>query len=295
MATAIGPTVPIAVNNVMGGHAPSPTLTVSVPPQALPTPTPTKERIPPAPNGLQHSPLGPPLTVVSEYPIDPGNNVIWIFADKLSLSSNQLAPLDRALAANQSVTPNDYLFGRGGYAPSADTQLILHNNRPYPIQVIDIQVIKHCQAPLTGTLIYAPEGDSEPSTGLGFNLDSSDNDAMLADGPNVRQWKPGYFTQYVVPINPGKQAVFNIRAVASRVACSFLYQVTVQDSKNKISQVISDYGMLFRVSALRLSYLHRPHRLVSQNFSGYQNLYVGGVASPRSDGWLVRENPRTWD
>jgi hypothetical protein len=48
--------------------------------------------------------------------------------------------------------------------------------------VIDMNVIKYCGAPLSGTLFYNPNQGADQYIRLGFNLDSTDTEAEYAMG-----------------------------------------------------------------------------------------------------------------
>jgi hypothetical protein len=230
---------------------------------------------------------GPPLTVISEDPIDPGDiGGVWMFSGKFALSSSQL----KALNDMKSIYDKDnWFFAHGGYEPNTDTQLVVQNNRNYLVRIIDMRVIKACAAPLSGTLFYAPDQGGDAEIRLGFNLDSADTEAESAAGWDSSQWKPDYFANYTVSIQPGSQQVFNLRAVVKEHSCTFNYQLTVLDGTKKVHQTISDGGQPFRVSA--------PMRDNSgaARFSGYQVVYTGGVYNANGNGAYVRVNPDTFN
>ena len=258
---------------------------------ASPDGTPTPKRHGGRVQKNQATPFGPPLAV-SEVPIDPGGNIVWMLPQKLIMSRAQLDHADNLLLAGQFDLLYDYLFGLGGYISSADTYFIVKNNRPSPIWIENIQIIdKNCQAPLTGTLINASdEASDQPRMQLGINLDSPDDNAMRAPGPDVRHWEPGYFS-YPVMIKPGATYQFNIRAEASDVACIFRYEATILDDGEQVTQQLGDEP--FRVSAFPQNYLHARLRPGSHIFPGYGAVYWGGLATPNQHGRLVQEYPRT--
>ena len=173
---------------------------------------------------------GPPLTVVSEDPINPQDNGgIWAFPDKFILTSSQLMVL----------------------------------NGLKDIYDQDIR--------------------------LGFNLDSADTEAEYAAGWGTDSWKPDYFSNYTVSINPGAQQIFNLRTVTLRHSCSFEYRLTVLDGTRKVSQIISDGGQFFRVTAIR-----KEPAGPGMRFPAYQAVYAGGVENENGNGAYVRVNPETF-
>jgi hypothetical protein len=268
--------------------------------QQIPSLTPSESSaaspIPPRPLPDSHSTVsnrpspvreaGPPLTVISEDPIDPGDiGGVWMFPGKLALSSSQLKTLNDMKSIYDK---DDWFFAHGGYEPSTDTQLVVQNNRNYLIRVIDMRVIKACTAPLSGTLFYAPDQGSDAEIRLGFNLDSADTEAESATGWNSSQWKPDYFANYTVSIQPGSQQVFNLRAVVKEHSCTFKYQLTILDGIKKVHQTISNGGQSFRVSAPKWD------NSGAVSFSGYQVVYPGGVYNPNGKDAYFRANPDTF-
>jgi hypothetical protein len=237
-------------------------------------PTPTRE-------------AGPPLKVISEDPINPGDiGGVWMFPGKLALSSSQL----KALNGMKSIyDKDDWFFAHGGYEPSTDTQLVVQNNRSHLVRIIDMRVIKACTAPLGGTLFYAPDQGSDAEIRLGFNLDSADTEAESAAGWDPGQWKPDYFANYTVSIQPGSQQVFNLRAVVREHSCTFKYQLTILDGSRKVRQIIGDGGQSFRASALRRD------KAGAVSFPGYQAAYVGGAYNENRNGAYFRVDPDTFN
>ena len=178
-----------------------------------------------------------------------------------------------------------WFFSHGGAEPGTDTQLVVQNNRPYTVRVIDINVLKQCTSPLHGTLFYAPDAGADSDVQIGFNLDSYDTDAETADGPGANQWRPGYFANYTVSIQPGAQQVFSLRTFVTKYSCSFRYRVTLLNGTQKTYQTIGDGDQPFRVSALTSSGSNR-------GFAAYQIMYAGGVANPQAaKGAYARVNP----
>jgi hypothetical protein len=126
---------------------------------------------------------GPPLTVVSEDPINPEDNGgEWVFPGKVVLTQSELKTLNTSVSGMPIVGPSymNLLFSLGAYQVHPDTQLVVQNNQAQAIRILNINVVKSCQAPLTGTLIYSPSGGADPSIELGFNLDSVDTEAETA-------------------------------------------------------------------------------------------------------------------
>jgi len=235
--------------------------------QGKPTPNPT--------------PTTPPLSVVSEDPLNLDYLGIWALPDKITLSPTKLAHLNSL----HSVTDRaNYFYSMGGYAMNADTQLVLQNESSQPVSILDVRVVKKCGPPLTGTLFDSPPQAGDWDVRIGFNLDSADTDAESATGWNTNAWKPDYFENKYISFRPGQQQVLNIRAVTDSHACTFSYQATVLEGKTKFYQTIDDGGQPFRVTSIN-------------SFGRYAALYVGGVYTEwptHHHGEYVKENPKTY-
>jgi hypothetical protein len=177
-----------------------------------------------------------------------------------------------------------WFYSHGAFeAGGTSTQLVVQNNRSHPIRIIDMNVIKNCQSPLTGTMFFGAGGAVDDTVGLGFNLDSSDTDAERAQGTGVGQWQPDYFAKYTISIQPGEQQVFDLWAVTSKHACSYRYQATVLDGERKVNQVIGDGHEPFRATALILG---------TRSWSAdYKAVYLGGAGT--KTGAFIRVDPVT--
>jgi hypothetical protein len=222
--------------------------------------------------------------VVSEDPINLNDiGGTWAFPQRLILSSADLAHIN-SLTIREANMPAfaNWAFSHGGYAPNTDTQLIVENNRSYPVRIIDMNVAKSCGPPLTGTLLFSPNAGGDADIRLGFNLDSDNTEAYAATGWDATAWKPDYFANFTVSVNPGSQQVFNLRTVVSKFSCQFQFKMTVLDGKKKVTELMDDQGQPFRVSA------------GLPNFSRYSVLYVGGVENPAGNDSYVRVNPKTF-
>jgi hypothetical protein len=229
----------------------------------------------------------PPLTIVSEDPINPQDNGgIWAFPGKFILTSSQLKTLN---GLRNIYDQDNWFFAHGGFEPATDTQLVVQNNRSYLVRVIDMNVIKYCGAPLSGTLFYNPNQGADQDIRLGFNLDSTDTEAEYAMGWGANGWKPDYFSNYTVSIKPGAQQVFNLRTAVTKHSCSFEYRLTILDGTRKVNQIVNNGGQFFRATAIRRKFVG-----VGMRFSAYQVEYAGGVENEEGNGAYVRVNPETF-
>jgi hypothetical protein len=220
-----------------------------------------------------------PLRVLSENPIELAELGVWTFSGIFSLPGNGPDVNDGTAVAN-------YMKAHGGYPVSSVIQLAVQNTRNYPIRILDIQVVKACHQPFTGTLFYNPPQGADPSIEIGLNLDSADPEAKVARGPNVTE--SDYFAQYTVSINPGSQQVFDIRTVTAKYACTFRYRMIVLDGQHEVSQLIGDGDQPFRIGALIGTGATRP-------FAKYALVYIGDDPSvPGSYGQYEKVDGKTF-
>lgn len=267
------------------GAPPAPTYTLAPPPHS-PVSQQGGRKPPHSPSNIQ---TGPPLTVVSEDPINAGDHQLWSFPDAQSIGLAQITKVNHLVS---SMTDSDAISSflsiyqifssHGGYQPNTDTQLVVQNDRRHVVRIINLRVVKDCTRPVTGELIYSPSAGSDNDIRLGFDLDSDDTEAETAQGWDTFSWKPDYFANHTVSIPPGDQQVFNIRTVVTKYACTFRFQAEVLDGKKKSFQLISNGDQPFRASAK------------AKSFSDYGTIYAGGVASPAGDDTYQRVDPKTY-
>jgi hypothetical protein len=236
------------------------------------------------------------LEMASEYSLD--NRVVraWTFPVGLAPSSSQMAQIDKDHSSADLV--NRDLYNDGGYAPFADTQFFLQNICSQPATVTDIWALKSCQPPLDGAIFVGQSQLSEPGsanegTQLGFDLDSSDPEAMVTNGWNVSQWTQEYASGPLITIPGNKTYEIVIRSIALHSACSFSIQMRILYGKKISIETFTDGGQPFRVGALLPGVL-KPGKPKDHPYTGYDMLYVGWNASPWGDGTWTREKPKTW-
>lgn len=267
-----------------GMSASSPSIKAPVPATTTKRPSATTSSGPSSPNAAHSAPLRP-LHVVSRNPLDDAVQKTWVFPPGLAPSPTQMAQVDEDRHYPPLV--NRDFFNDGGYPPATNTQIIVRNTRPYTVLVTNIGLSVSCHAPVERAIADGQDEPADAAGEIGFVVDAADPQAMVATGPDPRQWKGTYFDGRTDPIPAGGLYTFNIQTVALHRSCSFWFVVTVVDGNNTITQMIGDYAQPFRVSALVLG--KRGHRFIH-----YDELYVGGATSPFRDGTWVRENPQTW-
>lgn len=286
----VGGALAIVLGGVLSSEAqtivPSPTQTIALAPPNLPkgnTASKGSARHKPKPH-----PSGPPLTVVSELPLNLDNSGVWVLPSQALLTSDELKDLNARTATSSPGTPGykliNMMYSLSGYQRGGtNTQLVVQNNQPQEIRVLDMQVLKSCGPPLTGTLVYSPDSGEDPAVQLGFDLDSADTDAQLVNEKvTPSKIEKHYFNSHTVTIKPGAQQVFSIITSTRMHSCTYRFALSMLVGPRHESQVIGDGLEPFRVSALITGDDGTPR------FRRYGVVYLGGVASPTGKDTFVR-------
>ena len=225
----------------------------------------------------------PPLRILSEEPLNLDDLGKWIFPNKRIFDGAELRRLSAGLLGKPGGGGMEgianLLSPMGGYAPSVDTQIVVKNTRSHPVRIIDMSVVKNCQTPFTGTIVYAQPQGAQLSVQMGFDLDSADPTATAIQAEGDSIGGPEYFSRYTVEIKPEAQQVLDIYALTKKQSCVFRYRATILDGSRKVYQTIGDGKQPFRVSA-------------QLPLSRYSVVYVGGV--PNNQGGVdpyQRVNP----
>ena len=128
-----------------------------------------------------------PLTVVSEEPLNLDSLWDYSLPNTMLLDKDDLNHIDTLLfsAVTNPLTGKlpVYFSALGGYpVTEVNTQIVVQDNGPKPIRILNIYAVKSCGAPLTGTLFFAPGQGGESDIELGFDLDAPISEARISDG-----------------------------------------------------------------------------------------------------------------
>jgi hypothetical protein len=147
---------------------------------------------------------------------------------------------------------------------SADVTLV--GNEKSTVTITGLQVVKHCQEPLDGTLFSSSSSGLRPTLPVNFDLDR--------DGSDNSNPFPGK----VVTLAPGETFTLTVSAETSKFYCQFSFLMTVTGAYGTVSETIDDNG--------------RPFALTAGMASGkYRIVYIGGVGSPDDNGNYASVNP----
>lgn len=213
-----------------------------------------------------HSASGPPVIVDSAmYELNQGASTA---AFPRVLNSQQITGINQSSSfkvGNFFQNYMEHVTGAGGaMIGNAPIQIILTGNTDSTSIISGLQVIKRCSTPLTGTLLYSPGAAVDTNVEIGFNLDAS---FPRAQNYQVgRRFSGDFFTQHTISLKSGETITLLVNNTTASQYCQFTFQLAVDTSGKQVTEVISDHGKPFAVTALA-------------NLSKYRALYIGGVAT----------------
>jgi hypothetical protein len=234
-----------------------------------------------------NSPSGAPVKIDS---VSLGRNAAqggsFVFAQERVFSPRDL----RAVSQLGPGSPQYYTWFRskGGVDPSLSIiKLVVEGNRTHPVQIIGMNLVKHCQRPLNGTLFYSPPAGAGNTIGIGFDLDSVTSTAQNLNNYRI---SGDYFVSHTISLKQGEVQTLEVVAVTGKQYCQFTIKMTVVEGGATTTETITNHGQPFRVSALEEGGYFGPGAL-----RYYKVLYVGGVALGVIGGVFTRKNPATYN
>jgi hypothetical protein len=206
---------------------------------------------PPSPSGTPiarssstaATPRGAPLSVLVERPASGTSyEFLYFFTRPIVWTSDELAGFYKQAESGKDTLP-EYLTSLGGYAASpTQTELIVKNNRPYPISIIDAHYADaNCTPSLPVDTVFdgIPQGGGDYLSGLWFDLDSNQSAAKSADYQGPFSSSPFFFKNgQSIPIGPTEEHTFYILADTGSKACMFHYVFTILDGTKQVYQDI---------------------------------------------------------
>jgi hypothetical protein len=189
----------------------------------------------------------------------------YIFPQKLQMSTDDLAALNK-LGGNGPAY-EDWMLNKGAVNPDdASIQLLLRNKTNSPITITDVQLVKQCREPLTGTLFYEPEQGSPGDTYLTFNLDNQFS--IAKDGATGASYFTGQ-AAHTIQLVPNETSTLLIDATTKQQYCEFHLNLIIDpsDSSSPVRELVDNNGKPFEVTAI-------PDSGQRPTFSYYQAVYA---------------------
>jgi hypothetical protein len=168
--------------------------------------------------------------------------------------------------------------------------LTVAGNDAAPVTINGMDIIKHCQQPLHGSLFYSPTAGAGPFPfpSIGFNLDQqvSIGQYLPAPGKKVLPAGGNFFAKEVVTLKYHEPQTLGIYVTTNRQYCQYTFQLNVATASGPVTQVITDNGRPFALTADGEGGTPGVVR-----FSAFSVVYAGGVANPQGGDRFVRVNP----
>lgn len=183
------------------------------------------------------------------------------------ISATQLASLNAAVRSGSPKAAQILASLNAAQIDKGLTDVTVVGNQKLPVTIIGLQVVKHCQAPLRGTLFFSPGSGIETTLPIDFNLDGT--------GSGNSYPLPGK----VVKLAQGEPFTFTLTAETSKYYCQFSFLMMVATADGNVAERINDAGKPFALT-------------VGLQPSKYSAVYAGGVVSPDSNGDYVSVNPK---
>lgn len=235
-------------------------------------------------------PSGPPV-LVSQVSLGPSDaSLSYALPDVHHLTSAELTGLATS-GYTTHVTSFDSLIeaNHGGPADgqgAAVVELTLRGNRPYPVLVTGMQVVKQCGPPMRGTLFYSPSAAQPGNAMIGFNLDKAipQADTITSSG----NLGPSYFLLKHISLD-GTQDTQGISIEATTAgSCAFRLVLQVLDRSNTRYETVDDSttigaGPPFAITRM-INVSDEP------DIAAYGLVYIGGVMDGQCDDAWTRVN-----
>lgn len=164
------------------------------------------------------------------------------------ISARQLASLTSTSESWPKVDEILASWNAVAVAPYGSTDVTVVGNEKSTVTITGIQVVKHCQAPLNGTLLMREIQGVNGTMDVNFDL----GDSSGADDSNP-------FPGKVVTLASGETFTFTLKAATDKHYCQFSFLMMVTTAWGTVTENINNNG--------------RPFALTAPT-SGYKNFYV---------------------
>lgn len=183
-----------------------------------------------------------------------------------------------------------------GGAPIGDAriQIVLRNKATQTAVITNMQVVKHCDAPLTGTLLYAPGGGALNDIEIGYDLDVPLPVAQFSRGGDIEGLHGNFFAKDTIPMKPGETDTLVVDTLTDHFYCQFSFALFVDDGSRRLVEKINNSGHPFVVTATTYPMgegLPPPY----VKFSEFGAIYAWGLADPFGHNSFRRVNPRRYN
>lgn len=206
----------------------------------------------------------------------PGFNEVFAFPHPLSRA--QMMAATRGIAHNDFAQNLKYVAALDGAPTHLQLiQAVLHSDAQQVATINEIQVVKQCSAPFTGTELWNPAEAGIDNISMGFNLDSDTPDAQFVDVSN--RFYGNYFAKKSIQFAPGESDTLSIYVLTTRQSCRFSFKLHIDYGTRQYTETVDNGGKPFVASA-------------GLPFNRFKVIYAGGNAT--ENGAYVREDPKVY-
>lgn len=179
------------------------------------------------------SPEGAPVTVESATYV---SGEVYAFPQEIT--ARQLKIIDTSTLPLES-------FG-GVNVQGAEIQIVLSGNDTQAVVIAGMQTVKHCAAPLTGTLFESTVPGPSVDTRVGFNLD---NRLPIAQDLEDNNPNADFFADHTISLRQGETQTLLVVAETRQQYCQFTFKLIVDTSNGQVAEPITNNGKSFEVTA----------------------------------------------
>ncbi|MFF2101159.1 hypothetical protein [Streptomyces sp. NPDC058202] len=230
------------------------------------------------------APPKPTIASVTPMAISGGGTVVF---------AKPVHPSERQIEADTNS-----LTGPGIVPDETAVQVMVRNPAHTTAYVTDVEVVKTCAEPLSGTVLFdPPQGNGgESDVGIGFDLDSPHPVPRAFSGDAVKLGG-GYFLDHTVAILPGEPQTFLLYTRTHRHYCRFHFDMTVHVDDRTFHLTVDRKGHPFEITAGLIDDTTNKPTLSAYQVAyvpGYQARMSRGLAATSATPNFVEVDPRTW-
>jgi hypothetical protein len=238
------------------------------------------------------APQRPPVIAEAVSHIQTLDEVSFVTLRPSVLSTAQLSALNSSATAGNSEY-EAWLLDHGAVPTGLGViSVTIAGNSVTPVTITQMQILKHCGQPLTGTLFYNPSNVGGPISvpTIYFDLDTAVTMGAYAPPPGSGKPAGGsFFAKEVIKLGLHEQQTLTIQVKTAMQYCTFTFQLKIATSSGQVTKTIDDNGRPFALTAANNGPSSGPP------YSAYHVIYAGGKASTQHDGTFIRVDPERYD
>jgi len=238
------------------------------------------------------APQDPPVIAEAVSRVQTLDEVSFVTPRPSVLSTAQLSALNSSATAGNSEY-EAWLLDHGAVPTGLGLiSVTIVGNSVTPVTITQMQVVKQCAQPLTGTLFYDPSNVGGPTSvpTVYFDLDTAVTVGTYAPPTGSGKAAGGsFFAKEVVKLGLHEQQTLAIQVRTARQYCTFTFQLTIATSSGQATETIDDNGRPFALTAANNGPFSGPP------YSAYHVIYAGGKANAQHGGTFIRVDPERYD